>query len=150
MEDVAAMTPVDHRFAPFRFMATVCEGKRDAPKHFGDHVKPIKPITPVAGFACSGVLNVRERKPMSMAPMTTRHQREMMEHAIGHPMPRGSKPGWRNYYCTDPDDADWMALVAAGLAIRGRTINGGDSGYFHVSEAGYKELGLKPPKESRL
>lgn len=76
--------------------------------------------------------------------LTTRKQREMMEHAVGYPAPRGSKPGWRNYYNTDPDDADWLALVASGLAIQGRGPPGG-SVYFHVTEAGYKELGLKQP-----
>jgi hypothetical protein len=77
--------------------------------------------------------------------MTTRKQREMMEHAIGFPARRGSKPGWRNYYCTDPNDADWLSLVDSGLAIKGGTSPGG-SGYFHVSDAGFVELGLKPPK----
>jgi hypothetical protein len=80
--------------------------------------------------------------------LTTRKQREMMEHAVGYPAPRGSKPGWRNYYNTDPDDVDWNALVAAGLAVRGRFIPG-ESVYFHVTEAGYKELGLKPPAPER-
>lgn len=79
-------------------------------------------------------------------PLTTRKQREMMEHAIGVPAPRGSKPGWRNYYSTAHDDADWIALVAQGLAFKGRRINGEESGTFHVTEAGFSELGLKWPQ----
>lgn len=79
--------------------------------------------------------------------MTTRKQREMMEHAIGHPAPRGSKPGWRNRYCTDGDDPDWNALVAAGLAVKRESamLSHGQV-WFFVTDAGFAELGLKPPK----
>jgi hypothetical protein len=82
-------------------------------------------------------------------PLTTRKQREMMEHAIGVPARRGSKPGWRNCYNTTADDADWTALVASGLAILGHAVPGG-SAYFHVTDAGYAELGIKPPKREAV
>lgn len=86
------------------------------------------------------------------AALTTRKQREMMEHAIGVPARRGSKPGWRNYYSVHADNsqdvADWRALVASGLAMEGG-MTMGRLIYFHVSDAGFAELGLKPPKPEK-
>jgi hypothetical protein len=91
-----------------------------------------------------------------MTVLTTRKQRELMEHAIGLAACKGTrgkvKPGWRNYFCASPggtDALDWIALVRAGLAIEGRTDTAGDSVYFHVTDAGFIDLGLKPPKAQR-
>lgn len=81
--------------------------------------------------------------------LTTRKQREMMEHAIGVPCRRGSKPGWRNYYSVHADNTvdvtTWRALVDAGLAKEGG-MSMGRLIFFHVTDSGFAELGLRAPK----
>ncbi len=65
-----------------------------------------------------------------------------MRHAVG-------RDGFRNYFATDDDDADWEFLVSMRLAVKGRLIPGGLRNY-HVSTAGVAALrALYPRKYKR-
>lgn len=56
-----------------------------------------------------------------------------------------SKHGYRNYFCANvgsSDDKSLEEMVAAGLAEKGRSINGGKSVYYRATVAGCKVIGL--------
>ena len=59
---------------------------------------------------------------------------ETLQHALG--VDRERREPYRNYYCAEDGSPDLEALVAAGLMERGRTLNGGEDRYYHVTEAG--------------
>lgn len=67
--------------------------------------------------------------------MTT-EQRDLARHALG--LPNASRKSYRNYFCTDPDHPEWMALVAEGLAMMNKRPAGICSGnvFFHLTRRG--------------
>lgn len=75
-------------------------------------------------------------------PSTTRHERELMEHALGIQIVCGKKTkgGYRNYFVVGPGETDfgtWTSLVERGLAFHGRSL-GND--FFGVTDLGRAEL----------
>lgn len=69
-------------------------------------------------------------------------QRAIIYHALGSST-RGSRLGWRDYYCAADGDPDCEANVDAGLMIRGNTINDGRNRYYFVSDKAKKLIGVK-------
>lgn len=67
-----------------------------------------------------------------------------IKHALG--INGGRKTPYRNHYAAEPEDANMLKLVAAGLMRRGRAIPGGLT-YFHVTEAGAAAVGSKLPPQ---
>lgn len=79
---------------------------------------------------------------------TTKRQREILEHAIGHP-PKGKQKPYRNYYCAEvgsPDAVLIDELVSMGLMTKGPLINDGRDFYAYVTEAGASEVNGTLPK----
>lgn len=67
----------------------------------------------------------------------TPEQVDKAAHALGWPKPTDHtwgrvkwKEPWRNYYCGSPEDADWLAMAALGVAIRGKGPNEDDAYWF--------------------
>lgn len=83
----------------------------------------------------------------------TKEQREYLTHMLGAER-HIPKPTWgfRNYFCAGVgtnDEAELMKMAELGLVRRGRTINDGDSVYFHATETGMDAIGLKPAQKKR-
>ncbi len=70
----------------------------------------------------------------------------LLQHTLGAgPDIRKSKHGARNRFCAavgSPDDQQFQAMVAAGLAEQGRYINDGRSRYYRATVAGCEFIGL--------
>ena len=82
----------------------------------------------------------------TMTAIITTADRLYLTHMLGAESHIPKKQwGFRNYYCagvgTD-DESNLTAMVKAGLVVRGRTINDGDSVYFHATVAGMDAIGL--------
>jgi len=71
---------------------------------------------------------------------------DLLRHTLGaNKENRESKHGYRNRFCADvgsSDDKSFEAMVAAGLAERGPTINEGTSVYYRATVAGCEAVGL--------
>lgn len=62
----------------------------------------------------------------------------ILQHSVGN---KSKNTCTRNYFCSDSDAPDLIALVAKGLMRKGRDIPGGSS-YFSVTDAGFDIIGL--------
>ncbi len=81
----------------------------------------------------------------------TLKQFDIVLHASGL---KDSKEQYRDYYCTEPDDADLLALVNAGLMEGPSTPKAlGGMAYFYLTPTGidtaWKLSGKKRPKPKR-
>ncbi len=79
---------------------------------------------------------------MAETATTTKHERELMEHALGIHVVGGKKTkgGYRNYFVVGPGETDfdtWQSLCGRGLAVQGKSL-GND--FFAVTDAGKAEL----------
>lgn len=68
---------------------------------------------------------------------------DLMKHCIGVPY---SKKPYRNYFCTNEDDADWNFLVEKGLAVKGESKVNAETNciYFWLSRQGVEFVLNKP------
>jgi len=82
----------------------------------------------------------------TMTTTITTEQRLYLTHMLGAERHIPKKQwGFRNYYCAGVgtnDESNLAAMAAAGLVVRGRVINDGDSVYFHATEAGMDAIAL--------
>lgn len=79
-----------------------------------------------------------------MAKELTQEEIDTMAHALGSSTVRKGKPlGFRNYFCTSPDDRVVRGLVESGHMKAGGTINNGQDQYFSVTALGIGELVVK-------